>query len=75
MEQGRKRTEEMSKLTENDKGDLYDFRLDGGISAQVFEGTDYSDTRNQAGNSNSSNWASLNFIDTGKRERKVVNAR
>ena len=31
------------KLSKNEKGDLLDFRLDGGISSQEFEGVDYSD--------------------------------
>jgi SWI/SNF-related matrix-associated actin-dependent regulator of chromatin subfamily A member 5 len=36
LEQGRKRTEEMnSKLQVAEKGDMYDFRLDGGLSTQV----------------------------------------
>jgi SWI/SNF-related matrix-associated actin-dependent regulator of chromatin subfamily A member 5 len=29
------------KITKAEKGDLLDFRLDGGISAQTFEGIDY----------------------------------
>lgn len=32
-----------AKIQEKEKGDLLDFRLDGGISAQTFEGVDYSD--------------------------------
>ena len=36
LQQGRKRTEEMnSKLQVAEKGDMYDFRLDGGLSTQV----------------------------------------
>lgn len=31
------------KIQKKEKGDLLDFRLDGGISAQTFEGVDYSD--------------------------------
>jgi len=44
LERGRAKTKELSeKLQKADKGDLLDFRLDGGISAQTFEGIDYSD--------------------------------
>lgn len=98
------------KLTKNEKGDMYDFSLDGGMSkyypnvlyclcnsmvttmlnhsnayiytncigSQVFEGKDYSD-RNMRDNENSgvaalgSSANLMGFIDTGKRERKVVN--
>lgn len=45
---GRKRTAEITeKLQAADKGDLLDFRMDGGMSAQVFEGQDYSKGRNK----------------------------
>lgn len=44
LARGEARTKELvKKLHEKDKGDLLDFRLDGGISAQTFEGIDYSD--------------------------------
>jgi len=44
LARGKKRTEELNnKIQEAEKGDLLDFRLDGGISAQTFEGVDYSD--------------------------------
>lgn len=47
---GRKRTAEITeKLQAADKGDLLDFRMDGGMSAQVFEGQDYSKGRNKVG--------------------------
>merc|ERR1719502_535455 len=43
LDQGKKRTEEMnSSLQVSDKGDMYDFRLDGGLNSQVFDGKDYS---------------------------------
>ena len=38
-----KTKELQDKLSKNEKGDLLDFRLDGGISSQEFEGVDYSD--------------------------------
>uniref|UniRef100_A0A7S3VCZ0 Chromatin-remodeling complex ATPase chain n=1 Tax=Chaetoceros debilis TaxID=122233 RepID=A0A7S3VCZ0_9STRA len=44
LERGKSKTKEMAeKIQKADKGDLLDFRLDGGISAQTFEGVDYSD--------------------------------
>lgn len=73
LEEGRKRTEEMNNMMEKaEKGDLYDFRLDGGMSTQVFEGKDYSD-RSMRDGSNAANLFGGNlFIDPGKRERKTV---
>lgn len=69
LEQGRQRTMAMNeKLKEAEKGDIYDFRLDGGMSTQVFEGKDYSDkTARDADLA-----LSLAFIDPGKRERKPI---
>lgn len=69
LEEGRKRTEELTeKLQTAEKGDMYDFRLDGGMSTQIFEGVDYSNktTREQELMA----MAGISFIDTGKRERK-----
>lgn len=44
LERGKAKTKEMTeKISKADKGDLLDFRLDGGMSAQTFEGVDYSD--------------------------------
>jgi SWI/SNF-related matrix-associated actin-dependent regulator of chromatin subfamily A member 5 len=70
LEAGHKRTLEMnSKLEAATKGDLYDFRLDGGMKTQEFDGVDYSDrnTREEL-----SALAMAAYIDPGKRERKVV---
>jgi hypothetical protein len=68
LEKGRNRTEELSeKMQIADKGDLYDFRLDGGTGAQMFEGKDYSDRAMRE-----SGALSLGFIDTGPRERKPI---
>ncbi len=72
LEEGRKKTEEMNEtLVANDTGDLYDFRLDGGVSAQQYEGVDYGDKmkREQKANMHS---LSMPIIDTGKRERKTI---
>ena len=44
LERGLAKTKELNeKIQKADKGDLFDFRLDGGISAQTFNGIDYSD--------------------------------
>ena len=44
LERGRNKTKELAeKIQKAEKGDLLDFRLDGGVSAQTFEGVDYSD--------------------------------
>ena len=80
LEEGRKRTEEMNeKMQVAEKGDMYDFRLDGGMSSQVFDGVDYSKAalREQAArDAEKAELAALAanfaFIDPGKRERKAV---
>jgi SWI/SNF-related matrix-associated actin-dependent regulator of chromatin subfamily A member 5 len=70
LEEGRKRTAEMNeKLQVADKGDMFDFRLDGGMEVQVFEGTDYSRGA-QKNNSSANN--DFFFIDIGRRDRKTV---
>lgn len=44
LERGKAKTKELAeKIQKAEKGDLLDFRLDGGVSAQTFEGVDYSD--------------------------------
>jgi SWI/SNF-related matrix-associated actin-dependent regulator of chromatin subfamily A member 5 len=46
LDRGKKRTEElMGKLENAEKGDLLDFKMDGGMKAQEFEGQDYSAER------------------------------
>jgi SWI/SNF-related matrix-associated actin-dependent regulator of chromatin subfamily A member 5 len=68
LEEGRKRTEELNeKLQLAEKGDMYDFRLDGGMGAQIFEGKDYSGKVKEKIDP-----LGFSFLDTGKRERKVV---
>jgi SWI/SNF-related matrix-associated actin-dependent regulator of chromatin subfamily A member 5 len=74
--EGKKRTEEMNdKMKVNEKGDMYDFSLDGGSSTQIFEGKDYSDKtmRDQEKENPAGGAFGIGFIDTGKRERKTVN--
>jgi hypothetical protein len=44
LARGAAKTKELAeKIQKKDKGNLLDFRLDAGISAQTFEGVDYSD--------------------------------
>ena len=44
LERGAAKTKELTdKIQKAEKGDLLDFRLDAGMSAQTFEGIDYSD--------------------------------
>lgn len=68
LAEGKKRTEAMTeKLQLAEKGDLYNFSLDSGLSTQVFEGKDYSDK-----NFRENELLAMSFIDIGKRERKAV---
>jgi SWI/SNF-related matrix-associated actin-dependent regulator of chromatin subfamily A member 5 len=44
LERGAAKTKELAeKIQKAEKGDLLDFKLDGGVSAQTYEGIDYSD--------------------------------
>ena len=71
LEEGRKRTVEMTeKLQIAEKGDMYDFRLDGGMKTQEFDGVDYSNKQTREAELNT--LATLQYIDPGKRERKAV---
>jgi SWI/SNF-related matrix-associated actin-dependent regulator of chromatin subfamily A member 5 len=65
LDSGKKKTQKMNeKLKSADKGDLLDFKLDGGISAQTFEGVDYSLAKAAQ--------EEMFIMDIGKRERKTV---
>ena len=46
---------------------MLDFKLDGGLSAQTFEGIDYSDAKNAAFTQEL-----IGVMDMGKRERRSV---
>ena len=71
LEEGRKRTEQIAEqLQTAEKGDMYDFKLDGGMGTQVFEGKDYSDKAMRQQELNA--LAGIPFIDPGKRERKAI---
>jgi len=66
LERGKAKTKELTeKIKKAEKGDMLDFCLDGGISAQTFEGVDYSDRelRNQL--------RLLAADSMGKRERRT----
>jgi len=67
LDAGRKKTEELnSKLQNADKGDMLDFKLDGGgISSQTFEGIDYAKAAHAQAEL-------FGIMDIGKRERKPV---
>lgn len=68
LDYGMKKTQELNdKFSTANKGDLLDFKLDGGLSAQTFEGVDYSAPQ-------STQFAEelLSYIDVGKRERRTV---
>lgn len=68
LDAGKKKTQELNdKLTSAEKGDMLDFKLDGGLSAQTFEGVDYSEAKNAAFTEEL-----LNCMDMGKRERRTV---
>jgi len=68
MARGEEKTKElMEKLQNVDKGDLLDFSMDGGLSAQTYQGVDYSDRAFR------DELKLLNAAGMGKRERKAVN--
>eukprot|EP00953_Heterococcus_sp_UTEX-ZZ885_P025089 13654-Heterococcus_DN1.PRE.1 len=68
LARGEAKTAELNaKLQKMEKGDLLDFRLDGGMAVQTFEGTDFSDKANRQ-------LMEPMYIDTGKRNRKPVDA-
>lgn len=68
LDAGKKKTQELNdKLQEAQKGDMLDFKLDGGMSAQMFEGVDYSDAKMAQFQEDL-----LGMIDMGKRERRTV---
>ena len=79
LESGRQRTAEMNeKLQQAEKGDLLDFKLDGGMATQQFDGIDYStkEARDAVRDGGGGllidpTLAFLNMEDS-KRERKAV---
>ena len=70
LDAGKRKTQELNeKLQAADKGDLLDFKLDGGSNLQTFEGVDYSSNALAAMKAEAQ---LLNIIDMGKRERRTV---
>ena len=67
------KTEAMNdKLKVHDKGDMYDFRLDGGMTSQMYQGVDYSDKNQRDAEKEPQGRLFLPFVDPGKRERLVI---
>ena len=69
LDAGKRKTQEINeKLQKADhNGDLLDLKLDGGLSAQTFEGVDYSDALARVAQAKF-----LSILDIGKREQKTV---
>ena len=71
LDAGKRKTQELNEKLQNaDKGDLLDFKLDGGLSAQTFEGVDYS--AESAALAKAAQAEFLTIMDIGKRERNQV---
>ena len=67
---GKRKTQELNeKLQAAEKGDLLDFKLDGGINVQTFEGVDYSSNALAQAKADAE---LMGIIDMGKRERRTV---
>ncbi len=63
---GKQKTQELNeKLKNAEKGDMLDFKLDGQMSAQTYEGVDYSKAAQLQ-------IELLGIMDIGKRERRTV---
>lgn len=73
LEAGKKKTQELNdKLQTADKGDMLDFKLDGGVNVQTFEGVDYSKTDFAQIKAEQEKAELLGILDMGKRERRTV---
>lgn len=71
LEVGKKKTRELNeKLQAAEKGDMLDFKLDGGTSAQTYEGVDYS--KGDFSRAALQQAEMMSILDMGKRERKTV---
>lgn len=68
MDAGRRKTQELSEKLQNaEKGDMLDFKLDGGgMSSQTFEGVDYAKAAQAQAEL-------MGIMDIGKRERTATN--
>jgi len=73
LEAGKKKTQELNdKLVTAEKGDMLDFKLDGGGSMQTFEGVDYSKQDFAQAKAAQEQAELLGILDMGKRERRAV---
>ena len=73
LEAGKKKTQDLNdKLKTADKGDMLDFKLDGGTNVQTFEGVDYSKTDFAQIKAAQEQAELLGILDMGKRERRAV---
>lgn len=70
LDAGKRKTQELNeKLQAAEKGDMLDFKLDGGTSVQTFEGIDYSSNALAQAKAETE---LLGILDMGKRERRTV---
>ena len=70
---GKQKTQELNdKLQEAEKGDMLDFKLDGSMKTQTFEGVDYSQRDMEAIKAAQAEAELLAIVDMGKRERRTV---
>ena len=70
LDAGKRKTQELNdKLKAAEKGDLLDFKMDGGINVQTFEGVDYSSNALAQAKAEAD---LLGILDMGKRERRGV---
>lgn len=73
LEAGKIKTQELNeKLVNAEKGDLLDFKLDGGGNMQTFEGVDYSKQDFAQAKAAQEQAELLGILDMGKRERRTV---
>ena len=70
---GKQKTQELNdKLQNAEKGDMLDFKLDGSMKTQTFEGVDYSQRDMEAIKAAQAEAELLAIVDMGKRERRTV---
>jgi len=70
---GKRKTQELNEKLQNaDKGDMLDFKLDGNIATQTFEGVDYSGEALAQAKAAQAQAELLGILDIGKRERRTV---
>lgn len=73
LDAGKRKTQELNEKLQNaDKGDMLDFKLDGSISTQTYEGVDYSGEALAQAKAAQAQAELLGILDIGKRERRTV---